>query len=59
MTKDNDYTGTHSAANRLANKIQRFWRIRGYPTVAVWVEPIPEFPGNWQIRSNIKFQNMK
>jgi len=53
--RERDYTSNKSAANHLANKIQNYWRVKGYPQVNTWVEEIPEFPGYWQIRSNIKF----
>ena len=53
--RERDYTSNRRAASHLAHKIQSFWRLKGYPQIDVWVEEIPEYPGWWQIRSNIKF----
>lgn len=49
-----DYTGDRSEAQKLAARIAYYWQSRGWYKVRVWVEPVVEFPGNWQVRSNLK-----
>ena len=47
-------TLTKTGALRIKRKIEEYWASLGYTTVHAWVEPIPERPDLWQVRSNLK-----
>ena len=50
-----DWLGDRTMAQRLAKRVAYYWQSRGHNGVRTWIEVVPGFPGDWQVRSNIKF----
>ena len=53
-----DYYGSYTESKMLANRIEYYWRTRGYPKVRVWVEESKNLEDGrnvYAIRSNINF----
>lgn len=48
----NDDHLTRRGAELLASRIAKYWSKRRF-TVDAFAEPLPQFPGQWQVRSDL------
>jgi hypothetical protein len=52
-----DYYGSYTDSKMLSNRIERYWKNKGYYWVKVWIESEEDVEGRKThvIRSNLKF----